>query len=151
MNRPEARRVQAEVTDRPIAVGVLAEWVSSARAGAVATFEGVVRDHHQGKRVAFLEYEAYGPMAGKVLREVAEEAAARWPVEAIAVTHRFGRLEIGEVAVAIAVSSAHRGDAFDALRYTIDELKGRVPIWKRETGPDGSHWIEGPATIPTGM
>ena len=150
MSASESRVLRVEVTDRPIGASALALQVSCPRAGAIATFEGVVRDHHQGKRVAHLEYEAYAPMAEKVLREVAEEAVGRWPIEALALAHRFGRLEIGEVSVAIAVASAHRGDAFDALRYTIDELKSRVPIWKRETGPDGSHWIEGPDTIPTG-
>lgn len=140
--------VHVEVTGATIGASDLARRVASPRAGAVATFEGVVRDHHAGKPVAHLEYEAYGPMAEKLLREVATEAASRWPIEAIAVSHRTGRLEIGEVSVAIAVSSAHRGDAFDALRYTIDHLKARVPVWKRETGPDGSHWIEGPDIIP---
>jgi molybdopterin synthase catalytic subunit len=144
-----ARVVHVEVTAEPISAAVLAGRVRSSRAGAVATFEGVVRDHHAGKSVAFLEYEAYVPMAEKMLSEIAHEATARWPVEAIAVAHRTGRLEIGEASVAIAVSSAHRGDAFDALRYTIDELKARAPVWKRETGPDGSHWIEGPDIVPT--
>ena len=147
MSRP-GPVVHVDVHDRQVSAVELATRVTSARAGAVATFEGVVRNHHAGKAVQYLEYEAYVPMAQKVLREVATEAAERWPIEAIAVVHRTGRLEVGEVSVAIAVSAAHRGDAFDALRYTIDELKDRAPVWKRETGPDGSHWIEGPNLIP---
>lgn len=143
------RIAHVEVTTDPISAADLVARVASSRAGAIATFEGVVRDHHAGKAVAFLEYEAYAPMAEKVLAAIAGEAADRWPIEAIAVAHRTGRLEVGEASVAIAVASAHRGDAFDALRYTIDELKTRAPVWKRETGPDGSHWIEGPDIVPT--
>lgn len=145
---PADPTVHVRVTPERIDAADLAGRVTTPGSGAIATFEGVVRNHHAGKAVAYLEYEAYAPMAEKVLREVAGEAAARWPIDAIAVSHRTGRLQIGEVSVAIAVASAHRGDAFDALRYTIDELKVRVPVWKRETGPDGSHWIEGPDIIP---
>jgi molybdopterin synthase catalytic subunit len=144
---PGERVVLAQVTDSAIDAETVASRVESDRAGAVATFAGVVRDHHDGKAVAYLEYEAYVPMAERVVRDVATEAAERWPLEAIAVSHRFGRLQIGEIAVMIAVSSPHRADAFDAVRYTIDELKRRVPIWKRETGPDGTFWIEGPEHV----
>lgn len=133
-----------ELTEEEISAAALRGRVLSPSSGAVATFEGTVRDHHEGKAVAYLEYEAYVPMAEAELRSVAAEALERWDVEAVAVTHRFGRLEIGDVAVAIAVGAAHRGPAFDALRYVIDTLKERVPIWKRETGPDGTFWIEGP-------
>lgn len=139
------RRVRCvEVTGDPIAAPVLADMVRTPSSGAVATFEGTVRDHHRGKEVSRLEYEAYAPMAVREMRAVAEEACRRWPVDGVAVRHRTGALEIGDVAVAIAVSAAHRGPAFDALRYVIDTLKERAPIWKRETGPDGTFWIEGP-------
>ena len=110
----------------------------------MATFSGVVRDHHEGKQVSFLEYDAYEPMARRVMQDIAEEAWRRWQLEGIAVDHRVGRLEIGEVSVALAVSSAHRAEAFEAARFAIDELKLRAPVWKRESGPDGTFWIEGP-------
>lgn len=135
--------VVADVLDLPAISG----RVAHRRAGAIATFVGTVRDHHAGKQVSYLEYEAYGPMAVRTLRQVADEAAARWALLGVAIEHRVGRLEIGEASVAIAVASAHRGEAFEALRFVIDELKERVPIWKRETGADGSFWIEGPKLI----
>lgn len=139
--------VSITVTESAIAADVLARMVASPTAGAVATFAGVVRDHHAGRAVAFLEYEAYVPMAERELREIATAACGRFAIEAIAIHHRHGRLEIGDVAVAIAVSAAHRAAAFDALRFAIDTLKARVPIWKRETGPDGTYWIEGPDQV----
>src|SRR2546421_414797 len=93
------------------------------------TFAGNVRDHSRGRRVQYLEYDAYVPMAQRKLREIAEEAERRWDCR-VAVHHRIGRLEIGEPSVLIAVSSAHRAVAFDACRYVIDTLKLTVPIWK---------------------
>lgn len=142
------RRLRVEVTDRAISASELADLVRDPRAGAIATFEGTVRDHHAGKKVAFLEYEAYAPMAESELRKIGERVIERWPLEAVAISHRIGRLEIGEVAVALAVSAAHRAEAFDALRWAIDTLKETVPVWKRETGPDGAFWIEGPEHVP---
>ncbi len=140
--------VRVALTREVIAAATLADTVRGARAGAVATFEGTVRDHHEGKAVSHLEYEAHSPMAVAVIEQIVAEAAERWDVERIAVRHRLGRLEIGEVSVAIAVSSAHRATAFGAMRYVIDTLKARAPIWKRETGPDGSFWVEGADQIP---
>lgn len=138
-----------EVTEAPIAAADLGRQVACPTAGATVTFEGTVRNHHHGKPVDRLEYEAYGPMAEAVIRAIAEEALERWQLEGVAVSHRFGALQIGDVSVAIAVSSAHRGEAFEAVRMIIDELKQRAPIWKKETGPDGTFWIEGPEQIPT--
>ncbi len=123
--------------------------VESPTAGAIATFAGTVRDHHLGKQVAFLEYEGYESMARSELMDVIEEAAGRWSISGAAAHHRLGRLEIGDISIGLAVASAHRAPAFEALRYVIDELKVRVPVWKRETGPDGTHWIEGPELVPT--
>ena len=142
-----ARVIVAEITVAPVEVEPLACLVASPEAGAVATFAGVVRNHHAGRAVSYLEYEAYVPMAEHELRAVAQQACERYDVIAVAVRHRYGRLHVGDVAVAIAVSAAHRDAAFDALRFTIDSLKTRVPIWKRETGPDGSFWIEGPHPV----
>jgi len=146
MSVPDSRihvAVGAEVLD----LGAISARVVHPGAGALATFVGTVRDRHAGKPVAYLEYEAYGPMAVRTLRQIATEAAARWDLLGVAIEHRVGRLEIGEASVGIAVAAAHRGESFGALRFVIDELKLRVPIWKRETGPDGTFWIEGPELI----
>lgn len=138
-------KVHAGVLD----LQALADRVAHPSAGAVATFTGAVRDHHAGKAVSRLEYEAYVPMAEKMIADIAERAGSRWELLGIAVEHRIGQLQIGDAAVVIAVSAAHRGEAFEALRFLIDTLKDEVPIWKRETGPDGTHWIEGPDLVPT--
>jgi molybdopterin converting factor subunit 1 len=113
--------------------------------GAVATFTGTVRNVSGGKEVAYLEYEAYEEMAVAKMRQVADEARARWPdIVDIAIVQRIGHLEVGDVAVVIAVSSGHREEGcFEACRYAIDRLKQVVPIWKKEVGPTGEEWVEG--------
>ena len=117
--------------------------------GAVVTFLGLVRNHHGGRKVRSLTYSAYEPMAEAVCAEILAEAESRWPVR-IAFRHRLGALEIGEAAVAIAVAGDHRDEAFEACRYLIEELKRRVPIWKRETYADGSEaWVD-PTQAGTG-
>jgi molybdopterin synthase catalytic subunit len=118
--------------------------------GAVATFSGVVRDHHEGRRVSHLEYEAYVPMALKVLAGIVEEAAALFGGPEIRVAHRLGRLDIGETSVVVSVAAAHRKEALAACAYVIDALKERVPIWKKEFGDDGTFWIEGPGSCRAG-
>jgi molybdopterin synthase catalytic subunit len=110
-------------------------------AGAVCVFEGTVRRTNRDREVLRLVYEAYEPMALAVIREIAAEARARFPVFAIAAYHRTGTVELGETAVVIAVSAAHRDSAFGACRYVIDELKARAPIWKQEFYRDGSAWL----------
>lgn len=112
--------------------------------GGIVTFVGCVRGHSEGKEVSYLEYEAFEPMAVARLRQVADEACERWPVQSFAIQHRVGRLEIGEDAVVIAVACPHRAEAFEACRYIIDRIKQVVPIWKKEHGPDGATWVEGP-------
>jgi len=120
---------------------------ASASDGAVLLFLGVVRNQNEGRQVGHLDYEAYEPMAEGVLEQIVGEASERWDVGGISVVHRVGRLQIGETSVAIVVASPHRGDAFSASRYIIDELKKRVPIWKREGYEDGdSEWL--PGTVP---
>ena len=114
--------------------------------GAVVTFAGNVRDNARGNRVLYLEYEAYEALADKHLRHLIGETQRRWQVRA-AVQHRLGRLEIGECSVAVAVASAHRGDAFEACRWLMDTLKETVPIWKKEFFEGGAHWVEGPNVI----
>ena len=113
-------------------------------AGATALFLGTARDHSPGKDgVTHLEYEAYREHVEGSLRAIAEEAAGRWPVLSMVVEHRVGIVEVGQASVAVAVSTAHRGDSFEAARFVIDELKERAPIWKREHWPGGAEWVEG--------
>ena len=111
--------------------------------GAIVTFDGTVRDNARGKTVTHLSYEAYPEMALKELQKIRDQAMQRWPLNRMAIVHRIGRMEIGESSVFIAVSSAHRGDAFEACRFAIDTLKTTVPIWKKEHYQDGEVWIEG--------
>jgi molybdopterin synthase catalytic subunit len=134
------------VTREPIDACDLLARAASPGDGAALLFLGVVRDQNEGREVGYLEYEAYPPMAEAVLREIAAEASERWRTGAITVVHRFGRLEIGEVSVAILVAAPHRGEAYEASRYVIEELKKRAPIWKREGYRDGpSEWLPGAA------
>jgi len=119
----------------------LSAYVSDARHGAVVTFSGVVRDHARGRAVDRLFYEAYRPMAEAELRTIVDDIERDDPEVRVAVRHRLGDLAVGEVAVQIAVGSAHRRAAFEACAAVIDRLKETVPIWKRETGPDGAQWV----------
>jgi len=110
-------------------------------AGAIVTFEGVVRDHARGRDVVSLEYEVYPEMASEKLQQVIDEVEARWTDARCALQHRHGKLAVGDVAVVIAVSSPHRATAFEACSHAIDRIKEIVPIWKREFGPDGASWV----------
>ncbi len=132
------------LTHTPIDYHALTESVRRDGCGAVVLFLGTVRDLTGEQVTVFLDYEAYPPMAEKKLAEIEAEVRRRWPVGEIAMAHRLGRLGVGEVSVAVAVSTPHRADAFDAGRYAIDTLKELVPIWKKENAPDGhSEWVEG--------
>jgi molybdopterin synthase catalytic subunit len=132
----------AYLSRRPIDVAGLASQVESASRGAVVSFAGLVRDHHAGRAVLRLEYSAYEPMAEAECARIVAETEDRWPV-AVVLRHRLGELAIGETAVAVAVAAAHRGDAFEACRHMIEEVKRRVPIWKREHYADGSvAWVD---------
>lgn len=114
--------------------------------GAVCTFAGIVRATHQKRRVRYLEYEAFEPLALKAFARIEEEIAREWPDTTMAIHHRIGRLEIGEMSVAIATASAHRAHAFQACRYAIERVKQVVPIWKHEYFDDGDVWVEGAAS-----
>ena len=116
--------------------------------GAVATFVGLVRGENLGRKVAFLEYEAYEALALKAFARIDEEARAAWPSITLGLHHRTGRLEIGEASIAIVVASAHRGEAFAACRYAIERVKQIVPIWKREHFDGGEVWLEGATADP---
>lgn len=127
------------LTDEPITIDPLLAHVSRPSAGGVAVFVGVVRDHAEGRAVTLLEYEAYRPMAiAEMQRIVAELQTAD---VTLAVAHRLGALRVGDTAVICVASAPHRGEAFAACRKLIDEIKARVPIWKREHGPDGAYWV----------
>lgn len=131
----------AEVSDTPITVEGCADAVASASAGAVVTFAGVVRDHDEGKGVLTLDYTSH-PSAGDVIRQVAENVAEQYPEVVIAVAHRIGSLVVGDVALACAVASAHRADAFAACAELVDAVKETVPIWKQQGFTDGSsEWV----------
>lgn len=129
------------LSSAPLDLARLVAAVESADRGAIVTFLGAVRDHHGGRAVSRLEYSAYAPMAEAECARIVAEAEARWPVR-IALEHRIGALEIGDAAVAIAAAGAHRAEAFDACRYVIEEVKRRVPIWKKEFYADGTvEWV----------
>ena len=130
------------VTDEPLSQEEVVKAVESPDAGGVVVFSGVVRNETGGRSVKCLEYEAHAPMAVVKMREIGEGLRARWPsVKKVAMVHRVGRLEIGEASVMIAVSAAHRREAFEACRYAIDQLKRTVPIWKKEYFEDGEVWV----------
>jgi molybdopterin synthase catalytic subunit len=123
----------------------LIDHVRKDEAGAVALFSGVVRSENLGRRVLYLEYDAYPEMAERVMREIAEEAMGKWPITDVAMQHRTGRLEIGETSLLIAVSAPHRREAFEACHALVDRFKEVVPIWKKEVWEGGEEWIEGEA------
>jgi MoaE-MoaD fusion protein len=129
------------LVEGPIDLGAVIAEVEDEQAGAIATFEGTVRRQSRGRTVIALEYEAYGGMAEKVMAEIADEVKARYELREVAITHRVGRCEVGDVSVAIAVSAPHRHDALSACRDLIDELKERVPLWKKELYEGGEEWI----------
>jgi molybdopterin synthase catalytic subunit len=130
-------RIRSERIDLSEAIAA----VEHPSAGGIATFLGVVRDHNDGKAVSLLEYEAYGEMAERELGAIESEIAAAVPGVRVFALHRVGPLGVGDVAVVCAASAPHRGEAFAACRKLIDEIKSRLPIWKREHGPDGPYWV----------
>lgn len=131
-----------ELTTAPIDYAMLVEKVRSHAAGAVVLFLGTVREMTKGRQTLALDYEAYPEMALSKMQELDKEARERWPVIASGIIHRTGRLELGDISVAVAVSSPHRGQAFEAGQFLIDELKVRVPIWKKENWSDGTtEWV----------
>ncbi|WP_425431945.1 molybdenum cofactor biosynthesis protein MoaE [Gracilibacillus ureilyticus] len=130
-----------EIVEEPIVINDLIKKVERREAGAVTTFIGTVREFTKGKRTIFLQYQAYVPMAEKMLAQIGKEIEEKWENTAVAITHRIGRLEISEAAVVIAVSSPHRKAAYQANEYAIERIKQIVPIWKKEKWEDGDEWI----------
>jgi molybdopterin synthase catalytic subunit len=132
-----------QIVDGPIDADAVRRQVEHPGNGAICVFYGVVRDHAlSGKATRFLDYEAFAEMATTKMAEIADEIHQRWRIEHVAMTHRVGRLAIGEASVVIAVGTPHRKLAFDACEYAIDRLKVEVPVWKKEIGPDGEEWVE---------
>ena len=141
--------IHTSVGPDPIDPAEVLSRVGSDQDGAAILFLGVVRDHADGRPVEGMRYDAYVEMADGVLAQIASEAAERLGTDRVAVVHRTGELAIGEVSVAIAVSSPHRAEAFDATRYVIEEIKKRLPVWKKEHYADGgTAWVAG--TVPPG-
>ena len=131
-----------ELTDAPIDVAQVLSAVGSHDAGAVVLFLGTTREFTDGKQTLTLDYEAYEEMAGEKMKDLAAQAHQQWQLVNVAIVHRLGNVPLGEASVAIAVSSAHRANAFEAGRWLIDTLKVEVPIWKREHWSDGSsEWV----------
>jgi molybdopterin synthase catalytic subunit len=126
------------VSAEPLDKAAVEAFLEDPAAGARVVFEGIVRNHHHGRSVLHLEYEAYAEMAARQMAGIAEELKRRWPAYRVAIVHRVGRLEIGEAAVIVGVATVHRADAFEACRFGIDQVKADVPIWKREFYADGT-------------
>ena len=141
MSEPDRDRI--EIVRGVIDTAALAREVRADEDGAVATFDGCVRNHSHRRATLYLEYEGYESMALAKMQEIAVEIHDRFAVNRVAIMHRLGRLEIGETSVFIAVSSAHRAAAFEACRFAIDTLKKTVPIWKKEFFADGAVWVDG--------
>jgi molybdopterin synthase catalytic subunit len=131
------------ITSEPIDVHAAEALLHHPEAGGIVTFAGTVRNHNHGRHVVSLTYEAYVEMAQARMEALAEEMAARWPLYRVVLVHRVGTLAIGEAAVFVGVSAAHRDVAFEACRHGIDAIKADVPIWKKETFVGGEDWVEG--------
>lgn len=140
-------RAVFEVVHDILDVKTLARQVARQSDGAIVAFSGIVRGTNQGKKVLFLEYEAYPEMAVKMMERIGDEIRATWGLQSVRIQHRVGRLNVGETSVVIVVSSPHRDDAFAACQYAIDRLKRIVPIWKKEVFEDGEVWVEGPSEV----
>jgi len=142
------------VTAQPLSVEKLSAEVAALAAsqgegcGAVTSFAGLVRAHHQGRRVTYLEYEAYEPLALKTFAQIQRESAELWPGVIVGLHHRVGRLEIGEASIVIAAASAHRAASFEVCRYAIERVKQIAPVWKHEYFDEGAAWVEGAVADP---
>lgn len=128
------------LTSEPIDTAAIRASVSDSAFGAIVFFEGVTRDHFEGRRVVRLEYEAYEPLALRMLQTICDEIQERWPGVRTAIVHRVGIVPLGEASVVIGIGSPHRAAGYEANRYAIEQLKARVPIWKKEVYEDGSSW-----------
>lgn len=136
--------MKSGIVQRPIDPSKVLGSVMDPEAGGIVLFVGTIRNRTGAERVKGLEYEVYRPMAQRRIRELEQEIKTRWPVKSVTMIHREGKLKIGEVSVAVAVSAAHRREAFDAARYAIEQIKRSFPIWKREKFQGGRYsWVSG--------
>jgi len=129
------------LTDGPIDSNALVQRVMRRSDGAYVLFEGVVRNHHEGKAVESIFYDAYRPMAEKEIEKIVSDVEQQFPDVAVALLHRLGHLVVGDASIAIVAASPHRAESFAACRMLIDRIKETVPIWKKERGPDGEEWV----------
>lgn len=129
------------VVERPISLEEVERLVRLDSCGAIAAFAGVVRARSRGRRVLYLYYEAYRPMAERYLAQIGQEIGQKWPVEAVAIIHRVGRIEVGQMSLAIGVASPHRKEALEACAYALERVKEIVPIWKKEVFEEGEEWV----------
>jgi molybdopterin synthase catalytic subunit len=134
------------ITEKPIDVDKLLDYVSDQSSGATVLFTGTVRDHNKQNKVSKLHYEAYQEMAVKILQEIENEIRTKWKINKYIAIHRTGTLKVGEVSVVVAVSSGHRKEAFEACKFGIDSIKEKAPIWKKEFSESGTEWLEGVIT-----
>ncbi len=134
------------ITEKPIDVDKLLDYVSDQSSGASVLFTGTIRDHNEQDKVSKLHYEAYQEMAEKILQEIENEVHTKWKINKFIAIHRTGTLKVGEVSVAVAVSSGHRKEAFEACKFGIDSIKEKAPIWKKEFSESGTEWLEGVIT-----
>jgi molybdopterin synthase catalytic subunit len=139
--------VLIRVTGEKLNTDEAVQHVASPEAGAINVFLGVVRNNSLDRTVDYLVYDAYPEMAEKVMREIADEARERFGLIDCAVLHRIGRLDVGETSLLIAVSSGHRAESFEGGHWLVNEIKKRVPVWKKEVWEDGEEWIEGPESL----
>ena len=136
------------IVERPIDLQEAVRAVAGPDRGAIATFIGTARDHHDGRPVRALEYDAYPEMAEQVMRDIGRETESRFGTQHIAILHRIGRLQVGDPSVVVAVAAEHRRAALAACAHVIERLKEIVPIWKKEHYADGAAWIEGSGSTP---
>jgi molybdopterin synthase catalytic subunit len=130
------------ISELPLDAAAVAARVSGDDAGGVVSFVGAVRDHARGRSIRHLEYEAYPPMAVAEMERICDAASQRWPGVRVAIAHRVGHLEVGDLAVVVVAAAPHRAEAFEACRFAIDTLKESVPIWKKEVAADGAYWVD---------
>jgi len=134
------------ITKKPIDINLLLDYVSNQSSGASVFFTGTVRDHNKHDKVSKLHYEVYQEMAEKILQEIENEVNSKWKINKFIAIHRTGTLKVGEISVAVAVSSGHRKEAFEACKFGIDSIKEKAPIWKKEFAESGTEWLEGVIT-----
>jgi len=132
-----------EITEEPISPELVVNKIKTDSSGCVVTYVGLIRNHSQGKQVVSVEYEDSKGDAANRLQKIASEIRQKWPINNLAICHRIGKLEVGDINLVVAIASAHRREGFDACQYAIDQFKRRLPTQKRETYEDGSIWVEG--------